>query len=100
MLTLYFVDSVTGVIVNGDVRHRASDPVHLIHSENWIVLMYFNDKARRTEVVTYELYEGKTQKNSTGRLNYLQVMINFEYFLMARFLYQRFHLCKPKTRGQ
>lgn len=67
MLTLYFVDSVTGVIVNGDVRHRASDPVHLVHSENWVVLMYFNDKARRTEVVTYELYEGKTQRNSTGK---------------------------------
>ncbi len=70
MLTLYFVDSVTGVIVNGDVRHRASDPVHAIHSENWIILMYFNDKAKRTEIVTYELYEGKTQKNSTGILKF------------------------------
>lgn len=67
MLTLYFVDSVTGVIVNGDMRQRASEPVHLVHSENWVALMYFNDKARRSEIVTYELYEGKTQKNSTGK---------------------------------
>ena len=69
MLTLYFVDSITGVIVNGDVRHRACEPIHLVHSENWIVLIYFNEKSRRTEVVTYELYEGKEQQNSTGKRN-------------------------------
>ncbi|XP_065213110.1 ER membrane protein complex subunit 1 isoform X2 [Planococcus citri] len=72
MLTLYFVDSVTGVLVNGSshvnggIRHRGTDPVHLVHSENWVVLMYFNHKTRRTEVSTYELYEGKTQLNSTA----------------------------------
>lgn len=44
---------------------RVRGPVHLVHSENWIVYSYFNDKSRRTEISALELYEGKVQSNTT-----------------------------------
>ena len=34
-------------------------------SENWVVYSYYNEKARRTELCSLEMYEGKTQKNAT-----------------------------------
>lgn len=48
------------------VHKRAKGPVHVVHSENWIVYSYFNEKSRRTEIATLELYEGSTQSNTTG----------------------------------
>lgn len=69
-------------------HRRARVPVHIVHSENWLAYSYYNDKVRRTEISNYfnfskknyqkliyeiylifaatiELYEGKTQANST-----------------------------------
>ena len=50
---------------------RTKGPVHIVHSENWIVYSYFNEKSRRTELATLELYEGKVQSNNTGELSYM-----------------------------
>ena len=37
----------------------------MVHSKNWAVYTFFNEKARRTEVVSLEMYEGKEQSNAT-----------------------------------
>ncbi|KAK9507318.1 hypothetical protein O3M35_007202 [Rhynocoris fuscipes] len=59
------LDSVSGYVVSSLVHKRATLPIHVVHSENWIVYSFFNDKSRRTEIVSLDLYEGKVQKNST-----------------------------------
>ena len=37
----------------------------MVHSENWAVYTYFNEKSRRAELASLELFEGKTQNNAT-----------------------------------
>ena len=44
-------------------------PFHMVHSENWAVYTFFNEKTRRTEVVSVEMYEGKEQSNATTFFN-------------------------------
>ncbi|XP_071439248.1 ER membrane protein complex subunit 1 isoform X2 [Hetaerina americana] len=65
-LNVYLVDVVSGAIVFSLTHKRAKGPVHILHSENWVVYSYYNDKSRRTEVASLELYEGKVQSNSTA----------------------------------
>jgi len=59
------VDVVSGSVVYSLTHKKAREPVHIVHSENWLVYSYYNDKVRRTEITTIELYEGKIQANST-----------------------------------
>lgn len=56
---------MSGSIVYSMSHRRVREPLHIVHSENWLVYTYFNEKVRRTECTTVELYEGKTQSNST-----------------------------------
>lgn len=65
VLSVYLVDGVTGLILYSVLHKRAKGPVHLVHSENWIVYSYFSERFRRMELVSAELYEGYTQSNST-----------------------------------
>lgn len=60
------LDTVSGDVILSLVHKRATLPIHVVHSENWIVYTYFNDKSRRTEIITLDLYEGKIQKNTTA----------------------------------
>lgn len=46
-------------------HRRVKGPLSMVHSENWLVYSYYNEKVRRTEITTVELYEGKTQTNSS-----------------------------------
>ncbi|RUS77416.1 hypothetical protein EGW08_014819, partial [Elysia chlorotica] len=64
--SLYLIDGVTGHIVHHQTHKRARGPVKVIHSENWVVYTYFNEKHRRNEVGVLELYEGRQQSNSTA----------------------------------
>ncbi|XP_063227505.1 ER membrane protein complex subunit 1 isoform X2 [Bacillus rossius redtenbacheri] len=64
--SVYLLDVVSGSVVFSTVHRRARGPVHLVHSENWVVYTYFSDKFRRTELVALELYEGKVQSNTTA----------------------------------
>ncbi|KAG8228186.1 hypothetical protein J437_LFUL008624 [Ladona fulva] len=66
ILNIYLVDVVSGTIVFSLTHKRAKGPVHILHSENWVVYSYYNEKSRRTEVASLELYEGKVQSNSTA----------------------------------
>lgn len=65
-LNIYFIDTVTGLIIYFVTHKRASGPVHIVHSENWAVYSYYNEKLRRIEMSAVELYEGKTQSNTTA----------------------------------
>ncbi|KAF2896776.1 hypothetical protein ILUMI_09394 [Ignelater luminosus] len=66
VLNIYLVDGVTGLIVYSTVHKRADKPVHLVHSENWLVYSYYNERFRRIELGAIELYEGSVQSNSTA----------------------------------
>lgn len=64
VLNVYLLDVVSGAIVFSISHKRAREPIHLVHTENWVVYTYFSEKWRRTEIAAIELYEGKTQSNS------------------------------------
>ncbi|XP_014216207.1 ER membrane protein complex subunit 1 isoform X2 [Copidosoma floridanum] len=64
-LNLYLIDVVSGNVIYSNVHKRTKGPVHIVHSENWLVYSYYNEKSRRTEIATLELYEGKAQSNTT-----------------------------------
>ena len=86
VLNVHLVDAVSGGIVSTITHRRVRGPINIVHSENWLVYTYYNDKVRRTELskskghlvlkailtsiswiisATVELYEGNTQTNST-----------------------------------
>ena len=66
METIWFqIDLVTGRIVFSVTHKRVTGPYHDVHSENWAVYTYYNEKLRRAELGSLELFEGKTQTNST-----------------------------------
>lgn len=79
VLTLHLLDAVSGIIIYSVVHKRASHPIHLIHSENWLLCSYYNDKTRRTEIASYELYDGNQLSNSSGKisLNYIIRLVFF-----------------------
>uniref|UniRef100_A0A8C4ZP15 ER membrane protein complex subunit 1 n=1 Tax=Gadus morhua TaxID=8049 RepID=A0A8C4ZP15_GADMO len=59
------IDGVTGRIIHDAVQRKARGPVHLVHSENWVVYKYWSTKSRRSEFSVLELYEGMELYNST-----------------------------------
>ncbi|XP_060614800.2 ER membrane protein complex subunit 1 [Anolis sagrei] len=63
---IYLIDGVTGRIIHSSVQKKAKGPVHIVHSENWVVYQYWNAKARRNEFTVLELYEGTEQHNATA----------------------------------
>ncbi|KAK7083530.1 DUF1620 superfamily [Halocaridina rubra] len=65
-MTLYLVDTVTGAVIESVSHKKVSGPIHIVHSENWVVYTLFNDKFRRFEVTSLELYEGLMQANATA----------------------------------
>jgi len=64
-INVYLVDLVTGRIFYSASHKKVLPPFHAVHSENWAVYSFFNDKARRTELISLELYEGKAQSNAS-----------------------------------
>uniref|UniRef100_A0A452UY34 ER membrane protein complex subunit 1 n=1 Tax=Ursus maritimus TaxID=29073 RepID=A0A452UY34_URSMA len=63
---IFLVDGVTGRIIHSSLQRKAKGPVHIVHSENWVVYQYWNTKARRNEFTVLELYEGTEQYNATA----------------------------------
>ncbi|GJQ76898.1 hypothetical protein Trydic_g15100 [Trypoxylus dichotomus] len=66
VLSIYLVDGITGLIIYSANHKRAKGPVHLVHSENWVVYSYYSERFRRVEIASIELYEGVRQSNSTA----------------------------------
>lgn len=45
-------------------RHRNSKgPMQMVLSENWLVYLYYNNKARRSEISVVEMFEGFEERN-------------------------------------
>ncbi|XP_006883655.1 PREDICTED: ER membrane protein complex subunit 1 isoform X4 [Elephantulus edwardii] len=63
---IFLIDGITGRIIHSSVQKKAKGPVHIVHSENWVVYQYWNTKARRNEFTALELYEGTEQYNATA----------------------------------
>lgn len=62
---ILLIDGVTGRIIHEAVQRKARGPVHIVHSENWVVYEYWSTKSRRNEFSVIELYEGTELYNST-----------------------------------
>ncbi|EDV92916.1 GH19025 [Drosophila grimshawi] len=65
VLTLYLIDVVSGSVIFSMTHRKVRAPLNIVHSENWLAYSYFNDKVRRTEITTIELYEGNAQANNS-----------------------------------
>ncbi|XP_045463624.1 ER membrane protein complex subunit 1 [Harmonia axyridis] len=65
VLSVYLLDGITGFVIYSLAHKKARGPVNLVHSENWLVYTFFNERYRRTELAALELYEGHIQSNST-----------------------------------
>ncbi|KAF6735413.1 ER membrane protein complex subunit 1 [Oryzias melastigma] len=63
---IILIDGVTGRIIHEAVQRKARGPVHIVHSENWVVYEYWSTKSRRNEFSVIELYEGMELYNSTA----------------------------------
>ncbi|XP_024148066.1 ER membrane protein complex subunit 1 isoform X1 [Oryzias melastigma] len=63
---IILIDGVTGRIIHEAVQRKARGPVHVVHSENWVVYEYWSTKSRRNEFSVIELYEGMELYNSTA----------------------------------
>jgi ER membrane protein complex subunit 1 len=50
ILNVHLIDVVSGSIVFSMTHQRVRGPFSIVHSENWLVYAYFNDKVRRTEI--------------------------------------------------
>lgn len=50
ILHVHLIDVVAGSIVYSMAHRRVREPLHIVHSENWLVYSYYNDKVRRTEI--------------------------------------------------
>ena len=64
-VNIYLLDLVTGRVVFSAAHKRVGGPYHVVHCENWAVYTYYNEKSRRAELASLELFEGKTQSNSS-----------------------------------
>ncbi|XP_029994937.1 ER membrane protein complex subunit 1 isoform X2 [Sphaeramia orbicularis] len=62
---ILLIDGVTGRIIHEAVQRKTKGPVHVVHSENWVVYEYWSTKSRRNEFSVIELYEGMELYNST-----------------------------------
>ena len=64
-INIYLLDLVTGRTIFSANHKRVQGPYHAVHSENWVIYTYYNEKSRRAELGSLELFEGKTQSNAT-----------------------------------
>lgn len=64
-INVYLVDMVTGRLIFSANHKRVTGPYHVVHSENWAVYTYYNEKSRRAELTSLELFEGNEQSNAT-----------------------------------
>lgn len=48
---IYLMDGVTGRIIHSSVQKKAKGPVHIVHSENWVVV-------RNCSYLVFNIWEG------------------------------------------
>lgn len=62
LLNLYLLDRVSGRVIHRMQVENAAGPVHTLLVENNAVVIYWNVRARRTELVSISLFEGIVDK--------------------------------------
>ena len=80
------LDLVTGRVIFGANHKRVQGPYHVVHSENWAVYTYYNEKSRRAELGSLELFEGKSQSNATvfsSLHNNLSPLVERQAYILA-----------------
>lgn len=50
ILNIYLVDVVSGTVVFAMNHRRVKGPIQIVHSENWLVYSFYNEKIRRNEI--------------------------------------------------
>ncbi|CAH0583257.1 unnamed protein product [Chrysodeixis includens] len=60
------VDAVSGAVIASQVHRRARALPLAVHTEHYLAYLYYNDKHRRTEIATLELYEGASRWLAAG----------------------------------
>ncbi|XP_035440755.2 ER membrane protein complex subunit 1 isoform X2 [Spodoptera frugiperda] len=60
------VDAASGAIIAAQAHRRARALPYVVHTEHYLAYLYYNDKHRRTEIATVELYEGKQRWSGAG----------------------------------
>lgn len=50
ILNVYLVDVVSGTVVFAMNHRRVKGPIQIVHSENWLVYSFYNEKIRRNEI--------------------------------------------------
>lgn len=65
VLNVHLVDVVSGSVVSTISHRRVRGPVNIVHSENWLVYTYYNDKVRRTELSKFVSPRRETQNART-----------------------------------
>ncbi|CAN0045445.1 unnamed protein product, partial [Choristocarpus tenellus] len=63
------VDYVSGRVLHRIKHKYASEPVHMVVSESWVVYTYWNSFALRTEMSSLSLYEGMIDKYGLSPFN-------------------------------
>lgn len=53
ILNVHLIDVVSGAIVFSMNHRRAKGPIRIVHSENWLVYSFYNEKIRRNEISKY-----------------------------------------------
>jgi ER membrane protein complex subunit 1 len=53
ILNVYLVDVVSGNVVFSVNHRKVKGPVQIVHSENWLVYSFYNEKIRRNEISKY-----------------------------------------------
>lgn len=66
VLKAIFQLSSSGALLHSFWHKKCRGPVYVVHSEHWLVYSLFNEKNRRYEINSVELYEGQKQSNSTA----------------------------------
>ncbi|CAG7730148.1 unnamed protein product [Allacma fusca] len=64
-INVFLIDAVSGSVIHSFWHKKCRGPVHVVHSEHWVVYSLFSEKSRRFEINSVELYEGQSQSNST-----------------------------------
>lgn len=64
-LKMIGMDGITGRVLVSQTYRRARGPCHLIHAENWLMLSYWNEKVRQSEITVVEMYRGFDKPNKT-----------------------------------
>jgi hypothetical protein len=56
-LNVYIVNGIKGTVIDQSTHESVQGPIHIQHSENWVVYHYYNKEEKRYEMSVIELYD-------------------------------------------